>query len=68
MYDYNNLPPVLDVIDIKEFLKIGERQAYDLVNSNQFHVVRINRRIKVPRESFLNWFLGKSEKFTEEDL
>ncbi|MEC1697732.1 helix-turn-helix domain-containing protein [Schinkia azotoformans] len=50
---------VLDVEDIQEYLGIGRRQAYELVNSGQMHVVRIGRRIKISREVFLKWLNGQ---------
>ncbi|WP_390622402.1 hypothetical protein [Bacillus massilinigeriensis] len=34
-------------------------QAYDLVNSGEFHVIRLNRRIKIPKRGFIEWFEGK---------
>lgn len=52
--------PVLDVEDIQKYLGIGRRQAYFLVNSNAFHVVRVGRRIKVGRDAFLNWLNGNN--------
>lgn len=54
-------PAVLDVADIQSILGIGRRQAYDLVNSGQFHIVRIGNRIKVSREVFFNWLNGGEE-------
>jgi len=54
----DNLPEVLEVTDIQKFLEIGRNQAYDLCNSGQFHIVRIGRSIKIPKLSFVNWFLG----------
>lgn len=57
---YSDLPEVLDVTDIKEFLNIGLRQAYELVNSGEFHIVRINRRIKVSKYIFITWLEGKT--------
>lgn len=53
-----NYPEVLDVSHIQEILDIGRRQAYELANSNQFHVVRVGRRIKVLKNVFLNWLEG----------
>jgi hypothetical protein len=58
IYKYHQLPDVLDVTDIKQFLNIGRVQAYALVNSGQFHVIKLNRRIKVPKTSFITWFEG----------
>lgn len=53
-----NYPTTLDVSDIQNILGIGRRQAYELVNSGQFHIVRIGKRIKVSREVFFNWLNG----------
>nr|WP_075980810.1 helix-turn-helix domain-containing protein [Bacillus massilionigeriensis] len=57
--NYDHLPDVLDVKDIIDFLNIGRVQAYDLVNSGEFHVIRLNRRIKIPKRGFIEWFEGK---------
>ncbi|MFV2048556.1 helix-turn-helix domain-containing protein [Metabacillus sp. YM-086] len=54
----SDLPDILNVSHIREVLDIGERQAYELVNSGQFHVVRINRRIKISKNVFINWLEG----------
>lgn len=51
---------VLDVSDIQKILNIGRRQAYELANSGQFHVVRIGKRIKVSKEVFMQWLKGTS--------
>ncbi|EST56672.1 DNA-binding protein [Brevibacillus panacihumi W25] len=57
----DDLPEVLEVKHIQQFLGIGQVQAYDLANSGQFHVVRVGRRIKIPKKSFLEWFYGKKQ-------
>ncbi|MGG3925655.1 helix-turn-helix domain-containing protein [Metabacillus fastidiosus] len=54
--------PVLDVEDIQKFLGIGRRQAYLLANSNEFHTVRVGKRIKIGRDVFLNWLNGNGEQ------
>lgn len=51
-------PSVLSVLDIQEILNIGRRQAYDLVNSGQFHVARVGRKIIVSKTVFLKWLNG----------
>ncbi|MFZ3591503.1 helix-turn-helix domain-containing protein [Bacillus sp. DJP31] len=58
METIKNYPTTLDVSDIQNILGIGRRQAYELVNSGQFHIVRIGKRIKVSREVFFNWLNG----------
>jgi excisionase family DNA binding protein len=56
---FTNLPEVLEVADIKEFLNIGKRQAYELVNSGVFPIVRVGRSIKVSKYVLIEWFEGK---------
>lgn len=51
----------LNVADIQEILGIGRRQAYELVNSNQFHVVRVGKRIIVSKDVFFKWLNGKGD-------
>jgi excisionase family DNA binding protein len=58
----DDLPNVLDVCDIQEFLGLSKTKAYDLVNSKDFHVVKIGRLFKIPKESFSNWFLGQQRR------
>lgn len=57
MKDYE-LKETLDVVDIQSILGIGRRQAYQLINSGQFHIVRIGKRIKVSRKVFFEWLYG----------
>ncbi|ULL17503.1 DNA-binding protein [Paenibacillus sp. H1-7] len=55
----DELPEILDVKDIKDVMNIGINQAYELVNFGKFHVVRVGpRRIKIPKEGFVNWLNG----------
>lgn len=54
------LPDVLEVKDVQNFLGIGRSQAYKLVKSNSFHAVSVGKRILVPKKSFLSWFEGNS--------
>ncbi|MGG4500408.1 helix-turn-helix domain-containing protein [Paenibacillus polymyxa] len=51
-------PSVLDAKHIQAILGIGERQTYELLNSDQFHTVRVGRMIKVSKEVFLRWLEG----------
>lgn len=52
------LPSVLDVTHVQNILGIGRRQAYELVNSGQFHVVRTGKRIKIAKNVFISWLTG----------
>lgn len=49
---------ILEVKDIQKYLGIGRRQAYELVNSRQFHVVRVGKKFKISRDVFMNWLNG----------
>ncbi|MFB5194263.1 helix-turn-helix domain-containing protein [Neobacillus sp. KR4-4] len=60
MKKFAELPEVLEVKDIQDFLGIGRSQAYQLVKSNSFHVVTVGRRILIPKDSFKNWFKGET--------
>jgi excisionase family DNA binding protein len=51
-------PELLNVKDIQAILQIGRRQTYELVHSNVFHCVRVGRRIKISKQSFLEWLNG----------
>ncbi|NOJ74165.1 helix-turn-helix domain-containing protein [Paenibacillus alvei] len=51
-------PPVLDVVDIQRILGIGRRQSYELVNSGEFHTVRVGKRIKIAKDVFIRWLIG----------
>ncbi|MGG2201426.1 helix-turn-helix domain-containing protein [Paenibacillus validus] len=53
-----NYPEVLQVTDIQQILGIGRRQAYELANSGQFHVIRIGKSIRVARDVFFSWMNG----------
>ncbi|WP_416825509.1 helix-turn-helix domain-containing protein [Ectobacillus polymachus] len=57
---FDNYPPVLNVEDIQKILGIGRRQAYELVNSESFHVVRVGRRIKILKKVFISWLEGNT--------
>jgi excisionase family DNA binding protein len=49
------LPEIMDVSDIQKYLGIGRRQAYELANSGKFRVLRVGRRIKIQRDTFIAW-------------
>jgi hypothetical protein len=58
MKTITDLPEVLEVRHLQNFLGIGRSQAYKLANSNSFHVVNVGKRILIPKNSFLRWFMG----------
>lgn len=54
-----DLPEVIEPIHAQQFLKISKSASYDLFKSNQFHVVKIGRLYKAPKEAFVEWVKGK---------
>lgn len=59
MKNLDSYPDVLNVDHIQEILGIGRVQAYQLVSSNQFHIVKIGKRIKISKEVFIKWLSGQ---------
>lgn len=58
----DNYPDVMEPKHIKEILRIGEKQTYELLNQQPppFHFVRVGKRIKISKTAFANWFNGTS--------
>jgi excisionase family DNA binding protein len=48
-------PDVLTVMEVKELLGIGRKQAYNLVNADKFPVQRVGRRILVYKPNLIKW-------------
>lgn len=61
---FDEMPEMLKVKEIKKFLRIGRKQAYELVKSDDFNHIRINQTIRVPKKDFKDWF---ERKLTEKD-
>ncbi|WP_042159960.1 helix-turn-helix domain-containing protein [Paenibacillus gorillae] len=59
MSDRDELPDSLEVKHIQKLLNCGRRQAYELVNSGQFHAVRVETKIKVSKKVFFQWYEGQ---------
>lgn len=47
--NFDDLPDVLLVKDLQNFLRIGRGSAYRLLNSGQIGSVRIGRNFKIPK-------------------
>jgi len=60
-YTYNELPPVLTVLQLGDFLGIGRNNAYALTRSGQIEVLHIGKQIRIPRHAVLR-YLGLSEE------
>ena len=46
------------VKEIQSILEISRPAAYNLVNSGQFHIVKIGKQIRVSVKSFDEWLEG----------
>lgn len=53
--DWDKYPPALGEKEIEDILGISRTSAYNLLNSGQFHTVRVGRMIKVSKTIFLKW-------------
>ncbi len=52
---FDDLPLILNVNDVATIMMISKASAYELVKSNGFPVVRVGRRIKIPKAAFITW-------------
>ena len=54
------LPMVLNVQEVSDFLGLGMSQTYDLIRRIDFPAFKIGNRIFVPRDKFLTWIDNQS--------
>jgi excisionase family DNA binding protein len=50
-----DLPAVLTISQVQQFLRISRPKAYELAHQRGFPVLRFGRAIRVPRDAFLQW-------------
>lgn len=53
--DYNDLPLILDVSHIQQIMGISKVNAYKLVHSEKFPLIRHGRLIKATKRAFFKW-------------
>lgn len=46
---------ILTVKDIQRILQIGTNNAYALVRSNVFPVIKVGHSYRIPKDSFYEW-------------
>ena len=56
-YSFEEIPPILTIPEVAQFLGIGRSNAYALVRSGQIEVLKIGKQFKVPRHALLR-FIG----------
>lgn len=54
-YSFEEIPAILSVPELAEFLGIGRASAYNLVRSDQIKVLHIGKQIRIPRHSLLQY-------------
>ncbi|WP_328210022.1 helix-turn-helix domain-containing protein [Brevibacillus porteri] len=52
-------PDALKPKDIQNILGLGPVKTYELLNSGEFHVVRVGRSYMISKRVFLNWLKGQ---------
>jgi excisionase family DNA binding protein len=53
-----NYNEILTPKDIKNILGIGQSQAYELIHSGQFQVIKIGRSYRILKSVFVEWLKG----------
>ena len=54
------LPMILNVQEVSDFIGLGMSQTYDLIRRIDFPAFKIGTRIFVPRDKFLDWIDNQS--------
>lgn len=50
--NFEDMPLVLDVVDIADTLFIGRNKAYELVGSGIIESIRVGQQYRIPRDAF----------------
>jgi len=45
------------VADIQQMLNISRSTAYKLIDDPPFHIIRIGKSIRIPKEAFDKWLM-----------
>ncbi|HCA28101.1 MAG TPA: DNA-binding protein [Ruminococcaceae bacterium] len=59
---YDDLPMMLSVPEVASALGISRAGAYDLVRSDGFPVIRIGKRVVIPKENLVEWIKKQVSK------
>lgn len=54
------LPMILNVQEVSDYIGLGMSQTYDLIRRIDFPAFKIGNRIFVPRDKFLAWIDNQS--------
>ena len=62
--NYDDLPLVLDVDDVRRIMGISRTSAYELVRTPGFPAFRSGRLIKVSKKAFFDWMAKETRRRT----
>ena len=54
-YSNDQLPCMLNAKDVERYMRISRAEAYEQMHSEGFPLIRIGKRMLVPRDKFLEW-------------
>jgi excisionase family DNA binding protein len=55
------LPPLMTVEELSDFLRIGRRKTYEVVRSKGFPMIRLGNAYRIPKKAFLTWLEKQTE-------
>ena len=58
---YDELPLMLNMIQLANLLGISDASAYELIQEEGFPALRIGKRIVVPKEELQNWISARTK-------
>ena len=58
---YDQLPLIMTVDHISQVMGISRVGAYELTKTEGFPVIRVGRRITIPKSAFIKWVDEKSQ-------
>ena len=51
----NELPDFLTPKEVQDFMRISQQTVYNLINSSGFPVLRVGKKILVPKADYVDW-------------
>lgn len=58
---WESLPLILQAKDVQMILGISKGKTYEIMNSEDFPTIHLNKRMVVPKDKFYEW-LNKDER------
>jgi hypothetical protein len=59
---FNDLPAVFGVHTMSQILGLSLSISYHIVRTDGFPMVKVGKRILIPKEKFVNWFNQMADK------